>query len=392
MSQFDLNAGDHLDRWVEQTDAIRAEGPIGWSDADGGYWVAVGYETIVDITKNWEVFSCRNDPANDPRARGIGIPPFAFSMLLSESDPPRQTKLRLLEIPFFQPSKMKAQQPIVQSHIDACLAALDTTREVDLFREYAMPVVALTTMALVGIDISHWKDFTVRSLHAEAGDDFDLNSETNRVHRMLLDLIAERRARPTSDIVSALVEGTVLGEHLNDAEILSMLHALVLGGFDTTAGLITSGLVWLDEHREDHDRLRADDRLMANAVHEFVRYLPSVVGGARNVMRDIEIGGRRLRDGDRIYLSWAAANRDPAIFEAPHEVRIDRPNADRNLTFGHGPHRCLGLELARLAGRLALSAILRRFPDFRIRREALVRYRAHGQVAGWSYVPARLAG
>lgn len=390
MSQFDLNAGDHLDRWVEQTDAIRAEGPIGWSDADGGYWVAVGYDIVVEITKNWEVFSCSNDQARDPRARGIGIPPFAFPMLLSESDPPRQTKLRLLEIPFFQPSKMKAQMPVVQGHIDACLAALDPAREVDLFREYAMPVVALTTMALVGIDISQWKAFTLKSFHGEGGPDFDLNSDTNRVHQMLLDLIAERRAAPESDIVSALVQGTVLGERLNDSEVLSMLHALVLGGFDTTAGLITSGLNWLDEHREDHETLRSDDRLMANAVHEFIRYYPSVVGGARNVMRDIDIGGRKLRDGDRIYLSWAGANRDPAMFEAPHELRIDRPNADRNLTFGHGPHRCLGLELARMTGRLALRAILDHYPNFRIRRDGLVRHRAHGQVAGWSHVPAHL--
>ena len=391
MSGFDLNAPDHLDRWVEQTDAIRAEGPIGWSEADGGYWVAVGYDSVVEITKNWEVFSCAHDKTGaEPRARGIGIPPFDFAMLLSESDPPRQTKLRLLEIPFFQPSKMKAQMAIVQGHIDACLAALDESREVDLFRDYAMPVVALTTMALVGIDIAQWKDFTLKSFHDGGGPDFDLNSDTNRVHQMLLDLIHERRAAPQSDIVSALVEGTVLGEHLDDGEVLSMLHALVLGGFDTTAGLITSGLIWLDQHREDHDRLRADDALMANAVHEFIRYWPTVVGGARNIMRDIEMGGRKLRDGDRIYLSWAGANRDPAVFEAPHELRIDRPNADKNLTFGHGPHRCLGLELARITGRLAIKAILDRYPDYSLRREGLVRHRAHGQVAGWSFVPARM--
>jgi cytochrome P450 len=161
-----------------------------------------------------------------------------------------------------------------------------------------------------------------------------------------------------------------------------MLSALVLGGFDTTASLITSGLIWLDENRGVHGRLLADEALMANAMQEFLRFWPPAVGGARNLLRDFELGGQTLRDGDRIFPSWAATNRDPTVFEAPHEVRIDRPNAGKNLTFGHGPHRRLGLELAAIIGQLAIRAVLERYPIYRIRREGLTRLRSHGLVAG----------
>ena len=103
---FDIHAADHMDRWVAQTDAMRAQGPVGWSDANGGYWVVLGHEAVCEAAKNWQVFSARHDlTGNDPRARGIGIPPYEFPLILSETDPPRLTRLRLLEIPFFQPSK-----------------------------------------------------------------------------------------------------------------------------------------------------------------------------------------------------------------------------------------------------------------------------------------------
>ena len=107
-------------------------------------------------------------------------------------------------------------------------------------------------------------------------------------------------------------------------------------------------------------------------------------------MLDTQLGGCRLADGDRIFLSWAAANRDPDVFADPHAVRIDRANADQNLTFGAGPHRCLGMELGRLTGRLAIRSILERYPGYRIRREGVVRYRSKGFVAGWSAMPAAL--
>ena len=174
----------------------------------------------------------------------------------------------------------------------------------------------------------------------------------------------QRRAQPRGDITSALVQGEVLGEKLRDDEVVSMLSALVLGGFDTTSSIILSAAIWLDQNRDLHGDLISDDALAANAVHEFLRVWPPSLGGARNVMTDTVLGGQHLRDGDRVFLSWAAANRDPDIFADPHTVRLDRPNASDNLTFGMGVHRCLGMELARLMTRLAIQSLLRRYPDF----------------------------
>ena len=389
--RFDIHAADHMDRWVAQTDAMRRRGPVAWTDANGGYWVVIGYEAASRAAKDWAVFSARRDPTGqDPRARGIGIPPYAFPLILSESDPPRQTQLRLLEIPFFHPSKVRAQVEVIQRHIDSCLAALAGKDEVDLFRDYAMPVVALTTMALVGIDIARWQDYTLGLHHGASGPDFDLGADTDRIHAMLLDLVRERRATPQADIASALVTGTVQGEKLRDDEALSMLSALVLGGFDTVSSLITSALLWLDEDRSCHADLLSDEALLANAVHEFLRLWPPSLGGGRNVMQNVELGGCVLADGDRIFLSWAAANRDPDVFPDPHAVRLDRGNASQNLTFGAGPHRCLGMELGRLTARLAIRAILERFPAYRIQRERVLHYRSKGFVAGWAAMPTVL--
>lgn len=388
---FDIHAPDHMDRWVAQADAIRAAGGIGWSQANGGYWVVVGYEDAVAAAKNWQVFSARHDTTGaDPRARGISIPPYEFPLILSESDPPRQQKLRLLEIPFFTPSKIRAQLPVVQANVDRCLDALAGRDELDLFRDYTMPLVSLTSMALVGIDIARWQDYTLAAHRGGPSGSLDISQDTERVHAMLLDMARERRASPQGDITSALVTGEVMGERLRDEEVVSMLSALVLGGFDTTSSLITSALIWLSDNRGCHTDLVSDDALAANAVHEFLRLWPPSLGGARNLVTDTVLGGQAMKDGDRVFLSWAAANRDPEVFLDPHSVLVDRHNAGDNLAFGMGVHRCLGMELARLMARLSIQTLLRRHPQFRVIRERCVPYRSKGLVAGWSAVPAML--
>ncbi len=374
-----------MDLWRAQTDALRSRGPVGWSKKSGGHWVVVDHEYVRRAALDWQTFSSLHDTSGECLiAKGIGIPPLAFPLILSESDPPLQQERRKIEQPFFHPSEVKRWEPVIQRHVADAVEMLRGRGRGDLFSDLAMPVVAKTVFELVGIDVDRWTQFTLSSASAGA----DLSGEIDRVHGMLGEVVAERRRAPRSDIVSALARGEVGGRLMRDDEIVSMLSALVLGGFDTTSGLITCALIWLDEHRAAHAQLRADPALLANAMDEFLRVYPSSLGVGRTAMRDVEFGGCQIARGDRVFLSWAAANRDPKVFEAPHEVRLDRPNAAQNLSFGAGGHRCLGSGLARLMGRAAVSAVLEHLPDYRIDHAGLQRYASRGVVRGWVAVPA----
>ena len=126
---------------------------------------------------------------------------------------------------------------------------------------------------------------------------------------------------------------------------------------------------------------------MANAIEEILRVFPPLTGIARNLTRDIELFGQPLAKGERIYLWYAGANRDPSKFADPDNVQLDRKNAVEHLSFSAGTHRCLGMPLAKLEIKMALLSILRRIPDFRIDHQALVRYPSYGVVYGLSCVP-----
>jgi cytochrome P450 len=387
---FDHHSPEHSDLWVAQTDSVRAEGAVAWTPANGGHWFVVGYPEVRAAALDWRTFSSFHDITGlCPAAQGIGIPPLAFALILSESDPPLSTQRRKLELPHFRTTNIRQWGPVVESNVENSLASIGPAGCADLFADFAMPVVARTTMELVGIDLDRWREFTLAVHHGGQGIGDDPTGDMERVHSMLGELARERRRQPRADIVSALVGGEVEGRALSDEEVVSMLSALVLGGFDTTASIVASALIWLSDNRRDHQRLVSDRAFLQNAVDEFLRFFPSAVGVGRNVMVDVELGGQLLAAGDRVFLSWAAANRDPAVFEDPHQVRLDRPNAGRHLSFGVGGHLCLGAELARLITANAISTLLQRLPDYSVDRRELVRYASPGVVVGWSKVPAR---
>ena len=389
---FDHHAPDHLDLWTAQSDAVRAEGGVAWTTANGGHWFVVGYAEVRSAALDWRTFSSHHDVTGEcPEARGIGIPPLAFPLILSESDPPLSTQRRKLELPHFRTAAIAPWEPVVQANVDDSLAAVGPIGSADLFSDFAMPVVARTTMELVGIELDRWQEFTLAVHHGGQGIGADPAGDMERVHSMLGELARERRRHPRADIISDLVRGQVAGRPLSDDEVVSMLSALVLGGFDTTASILASALIWLSDNRQDHGRLVADPAFLRNAVDEFLRVFPSAVGVGRNVFRDVELGGRSLAAGDRVFLSWAAANRDPAVFEDPHKVRLDRSNASRHLSFGVGGHLCLGAELARLICAVSIRTMLTRLPDYAVHRADLVRYASPGVVVGWAKVPAHFA-
>ena len=181
-----------------------------------------------------------------------------------------------------------------------------------------------------------------------------------------------------------------MGRPLTDEEGESMLTALVFGGFDTVTTAAINALIWLEGRSDLQQKLLAEPKLLDNAIEEWLRVWPPAQGIGRTVMRDIDLGGRQLRAGERIYVWFAAANRDPAKFANAEEVQIDRADAKDHLAFSGGVHRCLGALLAKLELRAMIRAIVTRMPNYQLDRAGITRFPTFRSVAGYLNVPMRM--
>lgn len=262
----------------------------------------------------------------------------------------------------------------------------------DLVDDIAIPTTARTTLRILGFDLDHWQDAALsahRFSFTKSGDPDYPAAELARLRASFRAMLRDRRKSPRGDLVSALATGTVLGRPLSDDEGESMMSALVFGGFDTTASALLHSLIWLDLHRDEHARLLASPGYMANAIEELLRVFPPATGIGRTATRDTHLFDQKTSKGERMYLWFAGANRDPSKFERPREVDLNRRNAREHLSFSAGGHRCLGMALAKLEIRVALLTILTRMPDYCVDHGAIVRYPSFGGVNGMSRVPVK---
>jgi cytochrome P450 len=177
------------------------------------------------------------------------------------------------------------------------------------------------------------------------------------------------------------------GELLGDEDLIKILMQLLAGGIDSTAALLANVFVHLDDRPDDRPRLRDDDALLKRATEEFVRYFTPIQSVARTATCPVQVAGEEFAAREPVMLSMASMNRDEAVFDDPDKVVLDRwPNP--HVGFGLGMHRCLGSNFARMMFQVALSAILRRLPDYRIDRARAVPYRSKAQINGWVSIPA----
>jgi cytochrome P450 len=192
---------------------------------------------------------------------------------------------------------------------------------------------------------------------------------------------------PGDDLLSQLLSAEVDGEALSDQTVLEIAFLVIAGGLDNTASLLANVLLYLHQHHDDRDRLRGDLELTHSAFEEFLRFFSVTLAEARTATEDTEIGGFEVQAGERVYIVWASANRDPEAFERPDEIILDR-SPNRHLGFGWGPHRCIGAQLGKEIFSSGLQAVLTRLPDYRVLEDEMQKYPSVGLAYGYVCMPA----
>ncbi|WP_328392870.1 cytochrome P450 [Nocardia sp. NBC_00416] len=394
---FDRYGPGYRESFQTITEHMHEHCPIAWTDNHEGYWVAAGNREVFELARCPYVSSDRDIEGVRRGYHGITIPSTNKAAIrngILEMDDPEHRELRSVLNPYLSPAAVQRWIPFVDELVRAALDEKIASGRMDFVDDLANIVPAVLTLAMLGIPLRNWSVYS-EPAHATVYTPPD-SPEFERVHQlhqeMGLDLytnLTEIRATPRPGLIHALAtEATLGGEPLADIEILGMLGLLIGGGFDTTTALTAHSLEWLSEHPADRETLSRDrEQLLDSATEEFLRYFTPAPGDGRTLNTDVELAGASFAEGERLWLSWAMANRDPAVFEQPDSVVLDR-KGNRHYSFGLGIHRCIGSNVARAVYKRMLVAVLDRIPDFRCVPEETVHYETIAVIQGMRQLPA----
>jgi cytochrome P450 len=392
VAQFDHNSREHAADPAGSYHELRAQHPVAWSDANGGYWIISGYDALFDAARNDDVFSsARSSDGGEGLTVVIPKTPMHLHIPI-ELDPPDFRKYRKIVNAVTAPAAVARMDRMIEFYCTWFVDRVIERGSCDFTEIIGVP--SIVTIDWLGLPLEDWSRYAAAHQSVLArprdSDEFKHTVEVDLPYlaEQMRRTIAERHAEPRDDVISYLLAQEVDDRPITEDEVFSMVDLLVAGGTVTTANLVSQSLIWLYRHQDVRQRLIDEPELLERAVEEFLRYFAPSQALARTVVKDVEFHGCSLKAGDRALLAWASANRDEAGgFENPDEVDIERwPN--RHTSFGVGIHRCAGSHLARAMGRRLLAEVLTRIPDYRIDLDALVPYAAQGANAGYTSVPA----
>lgn len=349
---------------------LRAEDPVSWhaasypSPSEPGYWLLTRHADVHQALVDSSGFSSwlgTTSMLNEPVER-LDI----SRLLLINMDPPGHTRYRRLISRSFSSRVIERLEPEVRR---LCKNVLDTAvprGACDFVADIASPLPMRVIFALLGVPEEDWQSLVGMSdqMIDNAGTDAAFAGALS-MYAYSDQLASRRREQPGDDVVSQLLTAEVNGDKLTQAEFNAFFLLLVVAGNETTRNLISGGMLALMQNPEQYERLRREPRLMPAAVEEMLRYVSPVVQFRRTAARDLVLGGKTLRAGDRVILAHASANRDERVFADPDRFDIARsPNP--HVAFGVGAHLCLGAALARLEARCMFEELFARITDIEL--------------------------
>ena len=330
------------------------------SDQREGFWVATRYEDVLRIAQDWESFSSEH---------GITVPSRSTPLpaIPEQVDPPLHREFKRLINRYFTPAVVLEHEEATRTIVNRLIDGFIEDGTCDFMTAFAQPLPGLV--------------FFEEFLHAPSEELNEINrlatiastpttEDAIQARREMIGWIFEfakrRRAEePRGDVVDAVLAAEIEGREITDLEVVGVIQLLLFGGLDTTAGALGTMMTRLCEDPALADTLRDEPERIGDAVEEMLRLDGPFAFIGRCAMRDVEIDGVTIPEGDMVLLSWASANRDGSEFGCPHQFDLDR-EGNRHIAFGAGPHRCAGSNLARMNLRISVEELLRRLHDLRL--------------------------
>ena len=364
---------------------LRGQCPVAHTDRWGGSYMPSTFETVSQVAHDTDNFTSFEV--------GVVHAPITYDehgnrfRSIIASDQPEHTPERRLMLPFFSPRSVERYREHTRELARRLIRSFIEQGRADAAADYARQIPPRIIAEILGIDPERSDDFTewVQGLLELGSQDPEIREKYRVILNDFFDAeIEKRRTERGDDLISMLLDAELDGEPVPYHVVRSNVVLMLIAGIDTTWSSIGSALWHLSTHPEDRRRLVAEPELIPTAIEEFLRaYSPVTM--ARLARNDTEVAGRDIAEGERVLLSFPAANRDPEVFERAEEVIIDRA-VNRHIAFGVGIHRCLGSNLARMEMQVAIEEWLALIPEFECEDPDAVTW-AGGQVRGPRHLP-----
>jgi cytochrome P450 len=348
----------------EELNQARELGAVVWNESCQGFWMVNRYEEVKEALRMDEVFTNSKVNAFDPDMQVRLLP-----QTLNGED---HVKMRAVLNPWFSPGAVKRLDPISRSRCAELIEQVKGNGQCDLVADFGIRYPTDVFLTAVGLPVEDgpafvdWVEAIFGGFH---GHDQDAAGDASAAVQEYFDLaVADREKQPRhpgEDFITYLLQARIDGQPIPREDVITVCSTIMLAGLDTTRSAI--GYVWyhLATHESDRQRILTDPAVLPRAIEEFLRLYSLLIQDGRYVAQDIDFHGAPMKAGDMVSFSLIAANRDPRKFEQPDEFYVDR-GVNPHIAFGLGPHRCLGMHLARRELHLAIEEWHSRIPDYRL--------------------------
>jgi len=362
------------DTWQPLFARLRREAPVHYraDSVNGPFWSVSSHKLIKEVDTNDRVFSSSSDFG------GIAIvdPPVVDGEIQAQSfitmDQPEHMPQRMAVAPTVAPSNLGEMEALIRARAVDILENLPVGETFNWVQEVSIELTARMLATLFDFPyeergkLVYWSDLATALPEVTGDDSIDMKKRYNELMEAagaFYQLWMSKAGQPPKFDLISMLQHNETTAHMNEnpEQFLGNLMLLIVGGNDTTRNSISGGVMALNQYPDEYQKLRENPGLIPNMVSEIIRWQTPVIHMRRTALADYELGGQRIRKGDKVVMWYLSGNRDETLFEDPDRLIIDRPNARAHVAFGFGVHRCMGNRLAELQLRVLWEEIMKRF-------------------------------